>query len=821
MKFSINTKYIKRILYISRYFINQLRNYKMKLFYICLILIISITSASANEPICILPNSAQGIILENPYLPIQDIQLVKIENKSVELLNQFPKFVQTNLTEQIYSGQTTDVQKLGLNHTIYDGKYTVYKINTVTKSIEKVLPAYEATDKCKQALAETPEWLRKDLAINFELLGTKADAFADLITGAATLLKDEIAFQVANLSIQTLTNTRFLKNINVLKQNAELIYEIEPQLQYVRLKEYSGYTTTEYKIKKGTGYVWKEIPRDIYYWYVVMPKLYQEGLWSEDNVNDAQQRTYGYFWKDYIWNNPDPTHDYTNVNIKTQVGEIKTILKFQDMMTNAEYLWDEVKTYKLFGREIADTDGALDMLCNWASRAIPIDAEAGKARAIHPNQILYQHRGNCGEDSYLISAAARTALIPACYQGTMREDHVWGGFWYEGWQHFEFFRGGLVQSGWGWTSFDPTFYETLAPDYWVLSIIQGWRADGWQFNNTEQYTKTCDVKLSIVDKATNLPIPDLQVLIFASPGHPGDNNVVYSGIFYTGKDGIVEFKAGDAKYYYIQVYNKSLGYAPTETNVFQINTNLSQANAQYNGVVPIDNYNLPKTDFQKLSSPEKSNFGLQVKLQSDEIISNEARYDSQKSRFKKWSDSTSGKVDIFLVDLLNYNKFKGSNSFNAYFPYSNVNKANILFAIPEDKEEWFFVISNKTSLSNYEYIDGEITLVEGEIKGIEGKIDDEDVSGLSDLQSNMSNLAVSPNPATDYINVVFDYVNKENATDKTIEIYSSLGILLQKMNFEFCSTNNLVKIDVSKLQSGVYYVKFEGSLEAKQFVIIR
>ncbi|MEI6089562.1 MAG: T9SS type A sorting domain-containing protein [bacterium] len=793
-----------------------------KIIYIILFIILSRSITGAQEPICILPNSAQGIIVENQYKPIQDIQLYKVETNSLQSMNNVPVFSQKNLIEQIYSGQTTEVQKVNTSHTIYDGKYTVYKINTDTKSIEKVLPSYEATGKCKQALTETPEWLRKDLAINLELLGSKADDFADLILGAETKLKDEIAFQIANLSIQSLTNSRFLKSINLLKQNAEMIYEIAPQLKYVRLKEYSDYTTTEYKIKKGTGYIWKEIPRDIYYWYLVMPKLYQEGLWSDDDVNSTQQRTYGYFWRDYIWNNPDPTHDYTNVNIKTQVGEIKTILVFKDMMVNSEYLWDGDKSAKLFGREIANTDGALDMLCNWASRAIPIDAEAGKARAIHPCQILYQHRGNCGEDSYLITAAARTALIPACYQGTMREDHVWGGFWDGGWQHYEFFRGGLVQSGWGWTSFDPKLYETLAPDYWLMSIIQGWRADGWQFNNTEPYTYTCNVKLTIVDKATNIPIPDLQVMIYASPGHPGDNNVAYSGTFYTGKNGIVEFKAGDAKYYYVQVYNKTLGYAPGETNVFRINTDLSQGNAEYTGVVPIETYKIPSANYQKLQAPETSNYGLQVKFQSDEIISNESRYDSQKSRFKKWADSASGSVDIFLVDQINYNKFKGSIAFSAYFPYTKVNKADILFAIPEDSQEWYFVISNKNSFSNYEYIDGEISLVEGEIKGIDGKIDDEDVSGQSCKDFILlDNITVSPNPASDFIDVNLNPSNSGFIANKTIEIYSSLGILVQKTNFDTYLSNNNIKIDISKLGSGVYYLKFDGCYEAKQFVIVK
>jgi hypothetical protein len=318
-----------------------------------------------------------------------------------------------------------------------------------------------------------------------------------------------------------------------------------------------------------------------------------------------------------------------------------------------------------------------------------------------------------------------------------------------------------------------------------------------------------------VDASTNLPIPDLQVIIYASPGHPGDNNVAYSGMFYTGKDGTVEFKAGDAKFYYVQLYNKVLGYAPSETNVFRINQVLSVAGKEYSYVVPISSYNLPTTNFQKVQDPDSANFGLNVKFQSDEIISNESRYDSQKSKFKKWSDSTAGDVDIFLLDQTNYNKFVSSSAFTAYFPYKKVNKADILLAIPSDNQEWYFVISNKTSLSNYQYIDGEISLVEGNIKGITGKIDDKDISGLADLNKTKADLSVSPNPTTDFIDVV------SSTSTKTIEIYSSLGLLVQKVNLESFASNYPIKIDLKNLESGVYFIKTDGSNETKQFIILR
>ncbi len=48
------------------------------------------------------------------------------------------------------------------------------------------------------------------------------------------------------------------------------------------------YTTTKYRIYDPVqeDTIWSEIPRDYYYWYIVHPKLDQEGLYIKDNNND-------------------------------------------------------------------------------------------------------------------------------------------------------------------------------------------------------------------------------------------------------------------------------------------------------------------------------------------------------------------------------------------------------------------------------------------------------------------------------------------------------------------------------------------------------
>jgi hypothetical protein len=388
--------------------------------------------------------------------------------------------------ELIYSLQT---DKIYLNR----DEFVAYKCNLLNQEffIEDHNPSIELPEICENALNIVPNWLKFDLRQKFERFtgGNRNEIYAQMILDAAQediRYVDEVAFCIANLSSQTLLDGRFLATREFLGENAEWIYRVDDSLKYVDIVEHGDYgsgdyyTTTKYLVRNGEDGPdeWVELPMDYYYWYIVMPKLNLEGAYKLESTSATTQRTYDFFWREYLWNNPAPNNDYMNVNIKTQIGSIDTIRRFGELMQHPQILWDRMHNYWLFGRDYTPDDHALNMLANWASRCVPADPT--NLRPHQPNQIAYLHVGRCGEDSYLVAAACRTALIPMIVLTTEREDHAFGAFWDRDWEHFEFFRGGLANSGWGWTNLNGgKFYEELAPDYWVISYVFGFRPDGY------------------------------------------------------------------------------------------------------------------------------------------------------------------------------------------------------------------------------------------------------------------------------------------------------------------------------------------------------
>ncbi|OQY45364.1 MAG: hypothetical protein B6247_29050 [Candidatus Parabeggiatoa sp. nov. 2] len=199
-------------------------------------------------------------------------------------------------------------------------EYTVFEINTVDNSVEFISNTYELAEECYIAIEQTPLWLREQLTVKFRVLQIYklADDYAQLIIDADEKIKDEVAFQVANISKQELyLNIQLRNDKELIIRNAEMIYKTADSLHYVKLVEHGDYeskdyyTTTTYRVidTLTSDTIWVEAPRDIYYWYIVHPKLRQEKIRATDDTTSEQQRTYDYFWRDYYWSNPNAEYD--------------------------------------------------------------------------------------------------------------------------------------------------------------------------------------------------------------------------------------------------------------------------------------------------------------------------------------------------------------------------------------------------------------------------------------------------------------------------------------------------------------------------------
>jgi len=189
--------------------------------------------------------------------------------------------------------------------------------DTRTVSMLNDLPV-ALTTTAEEALALAPAWVRDRLRMTLVQLDP------DLQNGVARLLTnavdprylDEIAFAIAHCSVEVLKDPAF--EPAVFATNARFIYEADTILDYVSVVDYGTpgvdddyYSTTSYTIlENGEPTTW-ELPRDVYYWYVVHPVLDAEKVRYIDPETGLKARPpEGVFWREYLLFGSDRTASY-------------------------------------------------------------------------------------------------------------------------------------------------------------------------------------------------------------------------------------------------------------------------------------------------------------------------------------------------------------------------------------------------------------------------------------------------------------------------------------------------------------------------------
>jgi hypothetical protein len=183
----------------------------------------------------------------------------------------------------------------------FDEEYAVYFDHAMETLSDSLVPCV-ITLPALQVLDLAPDWMREDLRWNLSLMTpANQDRYAALALGVGDPIRDEVLFQVAHLSWNVLSNPNWDETVPV--ENAQLLYTNDQSLGYVQINDYPGpgyYSTTEYTFIEGASPVRIEIPRDIYCWFVVMPKLSDEPPLQDATV-------YNSFWREYLFTYADPT----------------------------------------------------------------------------------------------------------------------------------------------------------------------------------------------------------------------------------------------------------------------------------------------------------------------------------------------------------------------------------------------------------------------------------------------------------------------------------------------------------------------------------
>jgi hypothetical protein len=299
------------------------------------------------------------------------------------------------------------------------------------------------------------------------------DKYAQLILDAYKtnpLWVDEVAFAIAHTA-KDLLRGMYDDQAHLFLDNAKLLYDIDKHLAYADIKEYNSgtkdyYSTVKYKtLENGIEYN-REYPRDIYYWYIVHPKITEEypGYIDPDTGNMLSPDDGGWFWREYLFFEHDQTYppDMSG-SAGDGIDDYPTAFgppMLKDLLSGVKYLWNSTKWVAPGGRDELYGNHALIRVSNWVGKTLILNQQevSDEERPTQPVRIAHHHNGNCGELQDLSVAAARTALIPASGVNLVAEDHVWNEFYEDGWKHWDnhwsdagshIDRYNMYWSGWG------------------------------------------------------------------------------------------------------------------------------------------------------------------------------------------------------------------------------------------------------------------------------------------------------------------------------------------------------------------------------------
>ncbi|MFO7626373.1 MAG: T9SS type A sorting domain-containing protein, partial [Candidatus Fermentibacteraceae bacterium] len=579
---------------------------------------------------------------------------------------------------------------------------------------------------------------------------------------------DELAFTVAYLSWVILANPNW--DESVLVENAQGIYVHDPLLSYVNVVDYPGddyYSTTEYNTIVDGDTVWVEIPKEIYYHYVVMPKVSDERPLNDSSV-------YNEFWRQYLWDMDDAGYPV--------LSEV--------LNSNVQVFWDQqTKSYGWSSEvEFSDSLHAVDIVTGWVRATI--DAPASGNRPIQPNVIAHEHNGNCGENQDLLAAAARLALIPTACVMDINEDHVWCQAWWEGTWH-------------GW------YVDTFSNDYCAYdkdrmaggkdcSCIWYWRNDGFTYDYVAYYSNYCNLTVTVTDSA-GVPVDNATVQI-ASEGW--QTSELYRGTWgQTDGNGQITFELGDSQNYYLNIAT-ALGNYGAGGYEMVIENSIPDQQYFFEWSPPALMPELPLTE-QPGGSWTKYLVQVNFDLPAD-LMNGRDYYANPRSEYAE--PQPGGTADFFIVDSDNWELYQAGEEFDCYELIQGQSTGEVWFYAPHT-DDWYIVFSGDRHQGFLTFANAAVTLWKHDGTGIEG------------AESSGPQVSVLPNPCRGVSSVRFATVAPGEAS---VQVFDLQGRLVQTLHRGFLEEGSHgIPLDASDLASGLYFVRITASgVEATRSVAV-
>lgn len=551
------------------------------------------------------------------------------------------------------------------------------------------------TAEARNALDKAPLWLRAKLETQLVSLEEEYQIFwANVINEVDDPIIDEVAFSIATSSYDYLTSDYAYPELYI--QNAEMIYEYDLDLSYVEVIDYGNsltdanyYTTTRYWSKDANGVIHQtEVPREVYYWHIVHPKITDEipafinpditESNSTHNTNIVAPGE-GYFWRDFLYNYADEGYPV-----------------LRNYLMQCEYANDYSTGY----------ESAIGACTQWLSQTLQFTSNY--ERPHQPVRIYRKHIGRCGEHADMRVAIGRIALVPMTSIVCFTVDHTWNEFWDGEWIHWD---GGSInnfymyENGWG-SNFGS-----------VIDV----RSDGLMTPVTEKYAPNyANLTVYALDGAGK-PLDGARVVI----GLWLNGQITGDMVGWTDNEGKYEFPIGDGHQYWAAMST------PLGSVDYQLITDNTAGGEEYNVELQISAI-MPELSINQIDIPEDDfeDYKLVVEFEADkEIIYGNIVMDdtSEDTWFYECRDN--GAVNFFMCDMVHYYSYVSGLPFDAFNTIEESDFGLFSFDMPSPAYgTWHAVIDNSNNIVNPQRIKGSISLYRWEGTGgsatISGNITD-------------------------------------------------------------------------------------------------
>lgn len=580
---------------------------------------------------------------------------------------------------------------------------------------------------------------------------TRMIEYANLINSVPDYMVDELAFSIANTATGSLMHSKAYPD--VYKNNTEALYYNDKFIDYADILDLGNfssgdyYSTLRYWVNESGARVEYTLPRNIYYWFVVHPRVsYELPTFIDPNVvanthQGAAPPPAGKFWRWYLFNEndtawpPDPPS-----GVKYPKDEGPPLMK--EKVAGVTTMWNATVYIAPSGYDNSGTnnqrpwdygDHAVEKVSHWVSLTLALNAQEDNDgnRPRQAVRIAHEHNGNCGELHDLGTAALRAALIPAIGMCSITEDHCWNEFWHKGWHHLDNYWSNSA------SIVGNNDYKHYTPGWnrdWTAIVSEN--GDSRLVNHINTYHHPEDfngdghqdrgnVSIRVLDANGN-PVDGAKVSI-AGWRYVGGWLSIGDFSTYTGPDGIAFFTTSEARQYsdnpsdtfddgiQIDISSKfgggslNLGYG----NRYKIcidPPNLPLYSYEYHvgGVVPRQQIRsnpvpAPQSGEYWLDADFDVLFGIQrpaVDVGDDDGENYHPQY--------FWDNVT---LDTFVVDKQNFEKYLRGEAFDAHNFSANVSFGNVFFGLPTDGGHWYFVMSNRDSLETKKVVNLTVRLI--------------------------------------------------------------------------------------------------------------